>query len=258
VPSKNSLPQAKAAAEKALEIDESLAEAHASLAFSICWFDWDWAGSEREAKRAMALNPNSAYAHFAYAHVLSDLGHHKEAVAESARACELEPVYLLFRALDGMFLHHARRNDEAIVSLQKALEIDPNFWITHLTLGKVYTQQGKYSEAIAEFTKARELSHGNSETIASIGYAAALAGDVGRSRAVLDELKTLSNQHYVPPVTIALVYNGLGDQNEASTWLEKAIEDRDVRLTLLKVDPKWDSFRSNPRFIAILKRIGLQ
>ena len=241
-----------------MEIDESFAEAHSSLSFTICWFDWDWAGGVREAKRAMALNPNSAYAHFAYAHVLSDLGHHKEAVAESARACELEPVYLLFRALDGMFLHHARRDDEALVSLQKALEIDPNFWITHLSLGKVYIQQRKYSEAIAEFTKARELSHGNSETIASIGYAAALAGDVGKSRAVLDELKTLSNQHYVPPVTIALVYNGLADQNEALSWLEKAIEDRDVRLTLLKVDPKWDSFRSNPRFIAVLKRIGLQ
>jgi len=124
-------------------------------------------------------------------------------------------------------------------------------------LGKVYIQQRKYPEAIAEFGKAKELSRGNSEAIASIGYAAALAGDKTKARAVLDELKILSKQHYIPPVNIALVHNGLGDQNEALASLEKACEERDVRLTLLKVDPRWDSFRSNPRFIAILKRIGL-
>ncbi len=257
VRSKDSLPQAKAAAEKALEIDESLAEAHASLSFTICWFEWDWTGAEREAKRSIALNPNSAYAHFAHAHVLSDLGHHKEAIAESARACEIEPVYLLFRALDGMFLHHARRDDEAYASLQKALALDPNFWITHLTIGKVFTAQRKYPEAIAEFSKAQELSHGNSEAVASIGYAAALSGDMAKAREVLEKLKETSHQHYVPPVTIALVYNGLGQQDDALFWLEKACDERDVRLTLLKVDPKWDSFRSNPRFAAVLTRIGL-
>ena len=258
VPSKDCLPQAKAAAKRALEIDDSLAEAHASLSFSLIWFDWDWAGGEREAERALALNSNSAFAHFAYGHVLSDLGRHDEAIAEVARARELEPVFLLVRALEGMFLLHAGRDDEARAKLQKALELDPNFWITHLTLGKVYIQQRKYPEALAEFSKARELSHGNSEPIASIGYVAALAGDKVKARAVLDELKNLSNQQYVPPVNIALVHNGLGDQNEALSWLEKACEDRDVRLTLLKVDPRWDSFRSNPRFIAILKHIGLQ
>jgi TolB-like protein/tetratricopeptide (TPR) repeat protein/class 3 adenylate cyclase len=258
VPSKDCLPQAKAAAKRALEIDESLAEAHASLSFILIWFDWDWPGAMREAERALALNPNSAFAHFAHGHVLSDLGRHDEAIAEIARARELEPVFLLIRALEGMFLLHAGRDDEALAKLQKALEVDPNFWITHLTLGKVYIQQRKYPEAIAEFAKARELSHGNSEAIASVGYVAALAGDKAKARAVLDELKNLSNQHYIPPVNIALVYNGLGDQNEALSNLEKACEERDVRLTLLKVDPRWDSFRSNPGFVAILKRIGLQ
>jgi TolB-like protein/Flp pilus assembly protein TadD len=258
VPSKDCLPQAKAAAKRALEIDDSLAEAHASLSFILIWFDWDWAGGEKEAKRAVTLNPNSAMAHFAYAHILSDLGRHKEAIAEIARARQLEPVFLLVRALEGMFLLQAGRNDEARETLQKVLELDPNFWVTHLTLGKVYLQQRKYPEAIAEFSKAKELSHGNSEAIASIGYTAALAGDKAKARAVLEELKAVSDQHYVPPVNIALVYDGLGDQNEALSWLEKACEERDVRLTLLKVDPRWDSFRSNPRFAAILKRIGLQ
>jgi TolB-like protein/tetratricopeptide (TPR) repeat protein len=258
VPSKDSIPQAKAAARKALAIDDSLAEAHASLSFSLIWFDWDWAGAERESKRAIALNPNSPMAHFAYAHLLSNLGRHNEAVAEGMRAVELDPVFFLYRAIDAMFLHHAGRNEEARVQLEKTFELDPNFWIAHLTLGKVYIRQRKYPEAIAEFGKAKELSRGNSEAIASIGYTAALAGDKAKARAVLEELKALSNQHYIPPVNIALVYNGLGDQNEALSWLEKACDDRDVRLTLLKVEPRWDSFRSNPRFVAILKRIGLQ
>jgi TolB-like protein/Flp pilus assembly protein TadD/class 3 adenylate cyclase len=257
VPSKECLPQAKAAARKALEIDESLAEAHASLAFILVWFDWDWAGAEREAKRAVALNPNSAFAHFARAHVLSDLGRHDEAIAEAARARELDPVFLLFRALEGLFFVQARRYDEAAVSLRKALELDSNFWITHLTLGKVFIGQQKYPEAIAEFSKARELSHGNSEAIASIGYAAALSGDTTKARTVLQEMQELSHQHYISPVMVALVYNGLGQQNEAVSWLEKACQERDVRLTLLKVDPKWDSFRANAGFAIVLKRIGL-
>jgi TolB-like protein/Flp pilus assembly protein TadD/class 3 adenylate cyclase len=257
VPSKDSLPQATAAARKALEIDDSLAEGHASLSFSLIWYEWDWVGGEREAKRAIALNPNSAYSHFALAQVLSDLGRHDEAIVEGARAVELDPVFFLFSAIEGMFLHHARRDDEAIVRLERTLQLDPTFWITHLILGKVYIQQRKYPEAVAAFVKARDLSHGNSEAIASIGYAAALAGDKAKARAVLDELKVLSGQHYIPPCNVALVYSGLGEQSEALTWLEKGCEERDVRLTFLKVDPRWDSFRSNPRFIAILKRIGL-
>jgi TolB-like protein/DNA-binding winged helix-turn-helix (wHTH) protein/Flp pilus assembly protein TadD len=257
VPSKDSLPQAKAAAMKALEIDDSLAEAHASLSFSLIWYDWDWAGGAREAERAIALNPNSAMAHFAHAHVLSDLGRHDEAITEQTQAIELEPVSLLLNALQGMYLYHARRDDQAFAQLQKALRIDPNFWIAHLMLGKVYAQQQKYPEALTEFTKAKDFSHGNSETIGSIGYVAGLTGDKTTAQAVLDELKARSAQAYIPPFNIALVYNGLGEQDEALRWLEKAVADRDVRLTLLKVDPRWDSFRSNPQFVAILERIGL-
>jgi DNA-binding winged helix-turn-helix (wHTH) protein/TolB-like protein/Flp pilus assembly protein TadD len=258
VPSKDSLPQAKAAAMKALEIDDSLAEAHASISFSLIWYDWDWRGGEREAKRAIALNPNSAHAHFAYAHVLSDLGRHEEAIAQGAQAIELEPVFLLVNALQGMYLYHARRDDEAIAQLEKTLQLDPNFWVAHLTLGKVYAQQRRFEEALAEFTKAKELSHGNSEAIGSIGYVAALAGDKAKALSLLNELQAGSAQRYVPPCNLALVYNGLDEPDEALRLLEKAVDERDVRVTLLKVDPRWDSFRSNPRFIAILKRIGLQ
>jgi len=258
VPAKDCLPQAKAAAMKAIELDDSLAEAHSALSFGLIWYDWDWATAEKEAKRAVALDPNSGMAHFAYAHILSDQGHHQEAIVEIARARELDPVFFLFRALEGMMLHHAGRNDEALTRLQKTVELDSNFWATHLMLGKVYTAQRKYPEAIAEFTKARQLSGGNSESIGSIGYVEALAGDKEKAHAVLEELKALSSQRYIPPSNVGLVYNGLGDQSEALSSLERACDERDPRVTLLKVDPRWDSLRDNPRFVAILKRIGLQ
>lgn len=258
VPSKDCLPQAKAAAIKALEIDDSLAEAHASLSFSLIWYDWNWDRATQEAQRALALNPNSAHSHFAMAHILSDEGRHDQALSEMARARELDPVFLLYRALEGMMFHHAGRDAEALDRLQKAVDLDPNFWVTHLMLGKVYTQQRRYAEAIEEFVKARSLSHGNSEAIGSIGYAAALAGNNAKAQAALDELKALSSQHYIPPVNVALVLTGLGQKDEALAFLEKACEERDVRVTLLKVDPRWNSLRLEPRFVAILNRIGLQ
>jgi tetratricopeptide (TPR) repeat protein len=257
VPPKDCLPPAKAAATKALEIDPSLPEAHASLSFSLVWYEWDWANGEREARKAIALNQNSAHGHFACAHIFSDRGQHDEAIAQIGKARELDPVFLLYAALEGMFLHHAGRNAEAATKLQKLAEVDPNFWVTHLILGRVYIQQRKYPEAIAEFEKGKELSHGNSEAIGSIGYTAALAGDKPKARAVLDELKALSNQRYIPPFNIALVHNGLGEQEEALAQLEKACDERDVRVTLLAVDPRWDSLRSHPKFASILKRIGL-
>jgi TolB-like protein/Flp pilus assembly protein TadD/class 3 adenylate cyclase len=258
VPSKDCLPQAKAAATKALEIDDSLAEAHASLSFSLIWYDWNWDRATQEAQRAVALNPNSAHSHFAMAHILSDEGRHDQALAEMARARELDPMFLLYRALEGMMFHHAGLDAEALDRLQKVVDLDPNFWVTHLMLGKVYTQQRKYPEAIEEFGKARELSRGNSEAIGSIGYASALAGDKAKAQAVLEELRALSNEHYIPPVNVALVLAALGQKDEALAALEKACDERDVRVTLLKVDPRWDGLRSNPRFVAILKRIDLQ
>jgi TolB-like protein len=257
-PPKEVFPLAKAAATKAVQIDESLAEPHAALAFIHMWFDWDWVGAEREARRAIALNPNSAFAHHTYAHLLLNLGRHQEAIAEATRTRELDPVSLLANNLEGAILYYAGRNDEAMERLQKTVELDPNFWIAHLYLGHLYLRKGKYPEAIAEFGKARECSRGNSEAISMTGYAWASAGDVVKARRVLDELKSLSAQRYIPPYNVAAVYMGLGEQDEAIAWLERAYEERDVRLSFLKIDPKWDSFRSDPRFISILQRVGLQ
>jgi len=258
VPSKDVLPQAKAAATKALEIDESLAEPHATLAFIHTWFDWDWAGAEREAKRAIELNPNWGFGHIAYAQVLSFMGRHEEAILEGERARELDPLSLIIGTLDGLHIYQARLPDEASARLQKTLELDPNFWIAHHFLGEVCIQKQKYFEAIVEFSKARELSGGNSLPLSMTGYAWVLAGDVAKARAVLKELKSLSSQRYVPPTNVAVLCYAVGEKDEAFAWLEKAYQDRDMRLCRLKVDPRWDSMRSDPRFIEILKRIGLQ
>ena len=258
VPPKDILPQAKAAATKALEIDESLAEPHATLAFIHTWFDWDWAGAEREAKRAIELNPNFGLAHIAYAQLLSYRGLHQEAISEAARARELDPLSSIINTLNGSVLLYARRDDEASMTLQKTLELDPNFWIAHYFFGKTYLAKKKYSDAIAEFSKARELSGGSSLAIGMIGYGWALAGDLAKARAVLTELKSLSGQRYIPPSNVAVLCFALGEKDEAFIWLEKAYQDHDVRLSRMKVDPEWDSMRSDPRFVAILKRIGLQ
>ena len=258
MPPKDVLPQGKAAATKALEIDESLAEAHATLAFIHTLFDWDWAEAEKEAKRAIALNPNLGLAHMAYAELLCKTGRHQEAITEGTRAQELDPLSLIINTLHGSYLYQARRNDEATTRLQKTIELDPNFWLAYLLLGKIYFNKGKYPEAIAEFSKATELSGGNSEPISMTGYAWAMAGDPAKARAVVKELKLLSSQRYVPGTSLAALCYAVGEKDEAFTWLEQAYEDRDLRLSQLKVDPKWDAMRSEPRFVAILKRIGLQ
>ena len=258
MPPKDVLPQAKAAATKALEIDESLAEPHATLSFIHTWFDWDWAEAEKEAKRAIALNPNLGSAHIAYAQLLSVTGRHQEAITEGTRAQELDPLSLIINTLHGSFLYYARRDDEASARLQKTIELDPNFWLARVVLGKVYISKGKYPEAITEFSKATELSGGNSEPLSMAGCTWAMAGDPAKARAVLKELKSLSSQRYVPAPNVALLCSMLEERNEAFVWLEKAYQDRDMRLCRLKVDPRWDAMRSEPRFVAILKRIGLQ
>ncbi len=258
VPSKDTLPQAQAAATKALELDETLAEPHATLAFIHTWYDWDWSGAEREAKRAIELNPNWSFGHIAYAQLLSVTGRSEEAIAEGARAVELDPLSLIINALNGYHLHLARRDDEAIARLKKTVELDSNFWIAHQFLGMAYIEKKMYPEAISEFSQAVKLSGGNSEPLALNGYASVLSGDTAKGRAVLKELKSLESQRYVPPSNLALLSYILGEKDEAFSWLEKAYQDRDIRLCRLKVDSKWDSMRSEPRFVEILKRIGLR
>jgi len=258
VPPHDAFPLAHAAAAKALEIDEKLADVHATLSILNSWYDWDWVAAEREARRAIELNPNSSEAHRANGLLLSTLGRQEEAIAAATRARELDPLAMLTRTHESLFLYYNGQYRVAQEKLTKTLEIDPNFWIALLTLGKILVREGKYEKGIAQFDKARSFSGGNAQTISWIGYAFGLAGDLAQADAVLGELKELSTQRYVPPYNFALIYNGLGDDETTLRWLQQALTVRDVLLSaFITVDPCWDRLRENSTFKKILKGMNL-
>ena len=250
-------PQAKAAAMKALEIDDNLDDAHFVLATLKLGYDWDWSGAERELKRAIQINPNNAGAHAEYGTYLEALGRFDEAVAERERCRQLEPILPISIADVGYPLYYAGRYDEALVHYQKALEIDPNFSWGHLWIGQVYVQQGLYDKAFIEIRKAVELSGGNVRHIATLGHAYAVAGKRDEALKILDELQRPAAQKYVSPFFVALIYAGLGEKDQAFAWLEKAYQERHPYMILIKVEPVFQSLHSDPRFADLTRRIGL-
>ncbi len=250
---KDSYPRARAAATKALEIDDTLAEAHTSIARIRMAFDWDWLAAEREFKRAIELNPNYATAHHWYGMYLVRMGRFDEALSEIKQAQKLDPLSLIINADMGAPLFFARQYDQAIEQHRKTLEMDLNFPPTHLRLGAAYEQKGMYQEAIAEYQRAIELSGDNTKTSVVLGYAYAVSGRRAEAQKELDQLKEQSNS----PYDIAMIYTALGDKEQAFEWLEKAYEDRSGGLVFLKVDPGLDSLRSDPRFADLLRRVGL-
>jgi DNA-binding winged helix-turn-helix (wHTH) protein/TolB-like protein/Tfp pilus assembly protein PilF len=257
VPSWEAMPKAKVAALRAIEIDETLAEAHATLGWIIFWYDWDWQASEKQYLRALELNPNSAEGRFFYAHLLSNTGRHEQALAEIKLSRELDPLSLRTNALEGQILFFAGKYDEALDRLQKTIDLDPNFWLSHLFISRVYSEKGMHAEAVAAAKKAGELS-GNSQSNAYRAYALAKAGKTDEARAVLDELFKLSAERYVPPYNFAIVHNAIGESDKALNYLEKGYEQKDVRMVFLKVEPKWNNLRSEPRFLDLVKRMRLE
>ena len=251
-------PQAKAAAQKALEIDADLAEAHIILGTIEFWFDWDWTNSEAELKKAIALNPNNSDAHRFYAVLLTVSGRGDESISEMETAKQLDPLSLVVNALKAQAFFYAGRDAEAIEQANKTLEIEPNFWIAHLMLARVYINQNKFDEAVTEAKKAAEFSGGNSEAVSLAAYALAKSGRRDEALAMLEELKSRSNQRYVPSYNLAMIYNGLGSREEALNNLEKAFAEKDARLVLLKVEPKWNNLRNEPRFIELMRRMNFQ
>ncbi len=256
-PPKEAFPQAKAAAEKASEIDPNLAEAHLILGVVEFWFDWDWANAEAELKKAIAINPNNADAHRFYAVLLTVLGR-GESIAEMETARQLDPLSLITNALKAQAFFYAGHDAEAIKQSNKTLEIEPTFWIAHLMLARVFIHQNKFDEAIAEAKKAVEFSGGNSEAISLVAYALVKANRRDEALAMLEELKSRSNQQYVPSYNLAMIYNGLGNSDEALNQLEKGFREKDVRMILLKVDPKWNNLRNEPRFIELMQRMNFE
>jgi TolB-like protein len=255
-PPNETMPKAKAAALKALQIDPNLAEAHASLAQILRDYDWDYAGALREIDRAIQLNPNYATAHQWRAESLSPLERHEEAITEAKRALELDPLSSIINRILGEMYFHARRYDEAIAQFRKTIEIEPNFPSAHLMLGRGYGAKGQYSEAVAEFVKMTELV-GMGEASREMHDAYANGGWNGYLRYVAENGTTKTTAGYRKAYGVAASFAELGEKDEAFAWLEKAYQQREYELTLLRVSPEIDNLRSDPRFTDLLRRVGL-
>jgi TolB-like protein/DNA-binding winged helix-turn-helix (wHTH) protein/Tfp pilus assembly protein PilF len=257
LPTAEAMEKSRAAATKAIVIDDQLAEAHASLAFVIYSYDWDWTTAESEFKRAIALNPNYPTARQWYTELLDDLGRKDEALDQAQAALALDPLSLNASQNMARACYFARRFDEAIEITKKEIEMDPGFAIAHLRLGRIYAAKGMYDPAIQEFQKFSTLSGNIPLATASVGNARARSGDRAGGVRALSELATLSKHKRVPSICFALVQIGLGHNDQAMSWLEKAYQQKSDFLLVLGVDPIFDGLRSDPRFKDLVRRIGL-
>ena len=255
VPANEVYEKAQVAAAKALELDESLAEAHTSLAFVRYRYYWDWGQAEQHFKRAIELKSDYATAHQWYSAFLAASGRHNEAVIEAHLAHALEPFSLTIHADLVRHLYYARRYDEAISECQKLLETDQRFARGHVELGQVLEQKGMHSEAIAEFHKALELSENSVAAMTGLGHAFALIGKRTAALDVIEKLDELSKKQYVSPYHSAVIYAGLGDKTQALTWLEKARDERFNWIPFINVDPLFDNLRSDSEFVALIQNI---
>jgi tetratricopeptide (TPR) repeat protein len=253
---KEVLPQAKAAATKALEIDDSLGGAHLALARVIQLYDWDWPAVEKEYRRALELNPNEAMAHDWYGEYLQEMGRNEEAIVQMRQAMVLDPLSSDSASELGYILYTARQYDHAIRAFQNALELEPDYVNAHVGLGWVYGEKKMYREAIAELEKAVNLGNRHDLILATLGK---VLGDSGRkqeARKLLEELKGRSAHRYISPCLIALVQIGLGERDQAMASLEQGYTNRDQWMLYLRVDPHMDDLRSEPRFQDLLRRMN--
>ena len=260
LPPKEAMPKAKAAAQHALDIDESLAEAHNSLAYAKLYYDWDWNGAEREFQRALELNPNYSIAHHWYHEYLAAMGRFEESHSQILRAQELDPLSLMISADVGWGFYFARRYDDALEQLRKTLELEPNFVMAHFILGLTCLQKGQFQQATAELQQAIALSGDSPLTLALgvLGHVFAVSGKKNEAHKILARLEALSRQRYVSSYSLAIVHTGLGETDAAFASLRKACEERHDRLIYLNVEPIFDAIRSDPRFRGLLRPIGLE
>jgi tetratricopeptide (TPR) repeat protein len=256
--SSETLPKAKAAALKALEIDDTLAQAHATLAVTHEMFDWEYPAAEKEFRRAIELDPKYPTAHHWYSLLLSALGRHEEAIAEAERAYEVDPLSPIISNLRAAVSYNARLYDRAIEAARKTIELDKNFSVSRLSLGWSLEQKKMYPEAIAAFEEAVRLSGRWIQAVAAFGHACAVSGRREEAMRLIEELKGRSDRGQDSLVNIAMVYTGLGQNDEAMRWLEKAYQARSAWLVQmsLKTDPRWDPLRSDVRFQDLLRRTG--
>ena len=254
LPAREVLPKLKAAANKALELDDTLAEAHTSLAWAK-FHDWDWAGAEKEFKRAIELNTNYTTAHSWYGEYLMVRGRSDQALAEFNRAYELNPLSTVTNLALGYRLYYARKYEPAIGQIRKTLAMDSSLVPAHEYLGRAYEESGMTAESLVEFRKALDLSQGDTNELAALGQAYAVAHQPAEARKILDQLKDRSQQTYVQPASIAVIYMALGNKDQAFDWLQKAYDDHSAWLLYLKIDPWADSVRSDARFTDLVRRV---
>lgn len=250
-------PRAKAAAVKALQLDDSLAEAHSSLGMIYFFDEWNWPLAEREFRRSIALNPNYSIAHTWYGLNLAALGRFDEALTQVRRAQALDPLSLIVDTDVGRILYLSRQYDQAIEAYHKVLDLDPNFGRAHTRLGMAYAAKGEYGPAGEEFRKALRLSGPDPYLYGLLGYTRAMSGDREAARQLLRELRERSHREYVPPFSMALICIGLGDHSAALDWLEKGYQDHSTLMVYAKTDPLLDSLRAEPRFNTLLQRMQL-
>jgi TolB-like protein/DNA-binding winged helix-turn-helix (wHTH) protein/Flp pilus assembly protein TadD len=256
MPPSEAYPKAKAAALHALELDETLAEAHTTLAEAEHEYEWKWADAEREFRRAIELDPNSAIAHKSYAEFLMHGARSAEAIREMERARDLDPLSLIVNTLVGFAYSNARQYERAIEEYKKVIQLDPQFAPAHYFLGGALTNVKQYDEAIAHLQKAKDLSHGASLMSAGLARGYALAGRRDQAQQSLRELQLSGMHHYVSPYGLAQVYAALGDKSGALDMLDRAVNEHAFEVLFLRIDRSFDSLHKNPRFEELLKRVG--
>ncbi len=257
LPPKEAMPKAEAAAQQALAIDDSLAEAHTSLAYLKFTYDWDWNAAQHEFERAIALNPGYDNAHHWYSHLLMARGRQNESLAEARRALELSPSDTVMNEHIGWTYLMMRDYDNAIQSCRKALDMDPDFLLAHRVLGMAYLYKGQNDDAVAEFQRGVQLSHDDPVAEAYLARAYAAARQNDKAITIVDRQQQLSGQRYIPPVEVAAVYSALGDSDHAFQWLNRAVEDRSSALVYLNIDRAYDAIRGDPRFAQLLRKVHL-
>ncbi|HEX5412840.1 MAG TPA: winged helix-turn-helix domain-containing protein [Terriglobia bacterium] len=258
LPAATAYAKAKEAALKAVALDDSLAESHASLAQVLFHYDWDWPTAEKEYRLAIALNPNYATAHHWYAAFLSLMGRHDQGLAEMKKAQRLDPLSRIINTEVGSTLFYAGKTDLAIKQLQSTRELYPDFWYIRSWLGKAYLAKGLQREGLQELESAVKLSGGNGSTLAELAYGYAVSGKPAKARQILATLEKKAKRNYVSPYDFAVVYTGLGDKDLAVMHLEKAFQERYIAMHYLNVDRHWlfRSLSSDPRFQSILRRMN--
>jgi tetratricopeptide (TPR) repeat protein len=257
IPLRESSQKAKQAAERALALDETLGEPHATLGFIKTHYEIDWKTAEAEFKRAIELSPNYATAHHYYSDLLMARGDFEKAIQELDKAHDLDPLSAIINADFGMVYFYQRDYDRSIQSLKRTTQQFPQFFAAHADLAWAYTQKKMYREAITEYKEARSLSKGHTYVDATLAYTFAVSGRKNEALKILKDLETRSTTQHIPPLRFAVINLGLGRKEQVFQWIERAKEELDLYLIYIRISPFYDSMREDPKFQDFIQRLGL-